>query len=126
MRRRWILPLTLALTAAACGGNPLRDAEAAMATKNIPAAEDALNAVLKAHPDFKAGHMERFVLYRYQAVQGDTAVQDAYRKKSLDEYTWLVQAYQLTEDYGNMESSMNSKPAAAADFAASHQALYGN
>jgi len=117
--------LVLVLALAACGGNPLKDAEDALNARNLPAAEQALNAVLKEKPGLRLAHMECFVLYRYQQIHGDADRQDEYRRRALVEYGWLVQSYQLPENYQDMESSLRMKVDAAADYAAAHKHLYG-
>jgi hypothetical protein len=122
---RLALGLGLCLALAACGGKPLADAEAALAAKDLPRAEAALTAALQAHPGLRQGHMECFVLYRYQAAQGEVGKQDAYRRRAEVEYGWLVTAYQLTENYQDMEGSIKAQPDADADFLSVHQMLYG-
>jgi len=116
--------LALAALAAGCGRSALQAAEAAMAAKDLPRAEAALDALVKDKPGLKAAHMDRFVLYRFASMQGDPASQTACRHQAEDEYAWLVQAYQLTENFGDMEASLTARPDAAADYASAHQALY--
>lgn len=115
----------LGLSLAACGGKPLQAAEDAMEARDLAKAELALAAVLKERPDLRLGHMESFVLFRYQQIQGEAAQQDVYRHRALAEYDWLVHSYQLAANYQDMEGSIRLKEDAAADFAEAHKHLYG-
>jgi hypothetical protein len=117
--------LALALGLAACGGDPMKDANAALAVRDLPKAESLLQALVLAKPDLRPAHMQYFVLLRYLALQGNAAQQDAYQNKSITEFDWLVKSYGLTADYRDMEASLKANPQAASDLAAARKPLYG-
>ena len=119
------LALALALGIAACGGDPMKDANAALAARDLPKAESLLQALVQAKPDLRVAHMDYFVLLRYLALQGNAAQQDAYQNKSITEFDWLVKSYGLAADYRDMEGSLKANPQAAADLAAARKPLYG-
>ena len=127
MTKRLIQATALALACglAACGGDPMKDADAALAARDLPKAESQLQALVQAKPDLRPAHMQYFVLLRYLALQGNAAQQDAYQNKSITEFDWLVKSYGLAADYRDMEASLKANPQAAADLAAARKPLYG-
>jgi hypothetical protein len=125
MTKRSILAMALALGLAACGSDPMNDANAALAAKDLPKAESELQALVQAKPDLRAAHMQYFVLLRYLALQGNASQQDAYQNKSITEFDWLVKSYGLTADYRDMEGSLKANPQASMDLTIARRPLYG-
>jgi len=119
------LALALALGIAACGGDPMKDANQSLANHDLASAESQLQVLVQAKPDLRPAHMQYFVLLRYLALQGNAAQQDAYQNKAISEFDWLVKSYGLTADYRDMEGSLKANPQAGMDLTVARRPLYG-
>jgi predicted negative regulator of RcsB-dependent stress response len=119
--KRWSLLLLLVL---ACAKDPMAQAKAAFAAKDLAGAESALAALLAEQPDLEAAHLARLVLYSHWMVDGQAARQAEYQAQVIKEYDWAAARWGLAKDYGNIEASLRSNPQAAAAYEAAHKLLY--
>jgi hypothetical protein len=124
--KRTMMALALLAGMAACGGDPMKASNAALAAKDAVKADALLEAVLKDNPELRLAHLQHYVVAQYLAAQGDPSRQKAFLDKALNEYDWLVKSYGLTADYKDMETSLKTNAQAAADLAAARKPLYGD
>ena len=117
--------LALALSLAACGGDPMKPAMDALKAGDFAKAESTMDALVKDKPDLKALHATRFELYSYMAVHADPALQQGYVTKSIAEYDFLAQALGLKPDYLNMEASVRTNPEGATLLSAARKPIFG-
>lgn len=126
MLRRLLLLVPFCLAALACGGDPMKGANAALAAGDLPKAEAALDALIAEKPQLMSARITRFVLYRHEALLGPPAKQAAYLQKGIEEFDAIAAHFQLALDYKDMEGCIKKgPPEAAALFAAAHKSIYG-
>lgn len=120
-----ILGVALALGLAACGGDPLKEANAALAAKDVAKGEALLQGVMAKQPELLEARMEHFVVCRYLAAQGEAAKQEAFQATAIADYDLLVKGYGISADYRDMEGSLKADPRSMAAFGAARRLLYG-
>jgi hypothetical protein len=86
MLRRLLLLVPFCLAALACGGDPMKGANAALAAGDLPKAEAALDALVADKPQLMSARITRFVLYRHEALLGPPK-QAAYLQKGIESST---------------------------------------
>ena len=123
--RMGVLVLFLCAGLAACGGDPMKASNAALAAKDPVKAEALLDQLLKAEPNLHLARVQHFAVCRYLALQGEAFKQDLFQNKAIADYDALVKDYGLSPDYKDMEASLRANAQAGADLAAARKPLYG-